>query len=61
VTLDHVKFVPELWINLFIICRALQKGFNLGNDGEVIKMTKESVTLKFDEVVRAKNGFVFLV
>jgi hypothetical protein len=42
---------------LFSIGKALQKGFNLGHDGEIIKLTKESVTLTFDEVVRTKNGF----
>jgi hypothetical protein len=58
VTLDNVKFVPEMWINLFSIGKALKKGLNLRDHGETIKLTKESVTLKFDEVVRTKIGFV---
>jgi hypothetical protein len=40
VTLEDVKFVPDLWINLFSIGKALKNGFNLGNDGETIKLMK---------------------
>jgi hypothetical protein len=56
--LDNTMFAIELWINLLGIGKALQKGFNLGNDGEVIKLTKGSVTLKFNENVRTKIVFV---
>jgi hypothetical protein len=35
----------------------LKNGFNLSNDGEIIKLSKGNVTLTFDKVVR-KNGFV---
>jgi hypothetical protein len=58
VTLENVKYVPELWINLFSIGKALKNGFNLSNDGEIIKLSKGYVTLTFDKVVRTKNGFV---
>jgi len=58
VTLDKVKYVPELWINLFSIGKALQNGFNIRNDGQIIKLTKDSVTLQFKEVAKTKNGFV---
>jgi hypothetical protein len=54
VTLENVKYVPELWINLFSIGKALKNGFN----GEIIKLSKGNVTLTFDKVVRTKNGFV---
>jgi hypothetical protein len=33
ITLHQVKYVPELWINLFSIPVALQKGFQIGNKG----------------------------
>jgi hypothetical protein len=52
-----VKYVPELWINLFNIGKALKNGFNLSNDGEIIKMSKGNVTLTFDKFLRTKNGF----
>jgi hypothetical protein len=50
-----VKLVPELWIHS--IGKALKHGFNLRNDGKIIKLSKGNVTLTFDKVVRTKNGF----
>jgi hypothetical protein len=47
-----------LWINLFSIGKALKNGFNLSNDGKIIKLSKGNVTLTFDKVVRTKNDFV---
>jgi hypothetical protein len=58
VTLENVKFVPESWINLLSIGNALKNSFNLINDCEIIKLSKENLTLTFDKVVRTKNGFV---
>jgi hypothetical protein len=54
VKLENVKFVPELWINLFRIGKSLKNGFNLSNDGKIIKLSKRNVTLTFDKVVRRK-------
>ena len=45
VTLEDVKFVPDLWINLFSIGKALKNGFNLGNEGETIKLMKGKTTI----------------
>jgi hypothetical protein len=58
VTLENVKFVLELWIDLFIIGKALKNDFNLRNDGKIIKLSKGNVTFTFDKVVRTKNEFV---
>jgi hypothetical protein len=58
VTLENMKYVPELWINLFSIREALKNGFILSNDGKIIKLSKLNMTLTFDKVVRTKNGFV---
>jgi hypothetical protein len=33
VTLEEVKYVPELWVNLFSISKALKNGFDLSNKG----------------------------
>jgi hypothetical protein len=38
--------------------KASKNGFNLSNDGEIIKLSKGNVTLTFEKVVRRKNGFV---
>jgi hypothetical protein len=36
----------------------LKKGFDIENDGEIIKLIKGNVTLAFDKVVKTKIGFV---
>jgi hypothetical protein len=58
VTLEDVKFVPDLWINLFSIGKALKNGFNLDNDGETIKLMKGKTVILFDRCLKSKNGFV---
>jgi hypothetical protein len=45
-------------MNLFNIGKSLKNGFNLSNDGKIIKLSKGNVILTFDKVVRTKNGFV---
>jgi hypothetical protein len=35
-TLKEVKYVQELWMNLFSISKALKNGFNLSNKGLMI-------------------------
>ena len=57
ITLQDVKYVPDLWINFFSIGKALKNGFNLGNDGEKIKLMKGNVTILFDRFLTSKNGF----
>jgi hypothetical protein len=49
---------PEIWINLFCIGKALKNGFNLGNDGEKIKLMKGNVVILFDRCLKSKSGFV---
>jgi hypothetical protein len=43
---------------LFSIGKALKNDFNLSSNGEIIKLSKGNVTLKFNKVVRTKDGFV---
>jgi hypothetical protein len=38
VTLENVKYVAKLWINLFSIGKSLKNGFNLSNGGEIVKL-----------------------
>ena len=54
VVLKDVKFVPELWVNLF----SFKNGFNLGNEDVVMKLMKGKTTLYFDRMLKTKNGFV---
>ena len=57
-TLQEVKFVPELWINLCSISKALKNGFQIGNDDLVIQLTEWTTRLAFDQVLNTKNDFV---
>jgi hypothetical protein len=58
VTLKEVKYVPELWVNLFNISKALKKGFDLSNKGLTISLKKGSVSVTFDRVIKTVNGSV---
>jgi hypothetical protein len=56
VTLEDMKFVSDLWINLFRIGKALKNGFN--HEGETIKLMKGKTVILFDRCLKSKNGFV---
>jgi hypothetical protein len=51
------KFVPELWVNLFSISKALKNSFNLGNEDVVMKLMKGNTTLYFNRMLKTKNRF----
>jgi hypothetical protein len=59
VTLKEVKYVPELWMNLFRISKALKKGFDLSNKGLMISLEKGSVSVTFDTVIKTVNGSIY--
>jgi hypothetical protein len=58
IVLKDIKFVQELWVNLFSISKALKNGFNLVNEDVVMKLMKGNTTLYFDRMLKTKNGFV---
>jgi hypothetical protein len=58
VTLKEVKCVQELWVNLFIISKALKNGFNLSNKVLMISLKKGSVSVTFDRVIKTVNGSI---
>ena len=57
-TLQEVKYVPELWVNLLRISKELKNGFNLSNQSVSICLSKGPVSVTFDRVMKTKNGFV---
>ena len=62
VTLTNLKYVPDLWVNLFSIGQALKNGFAIGNKGVSIKLVKGSTPfLKFDCIVPTSQGFVIRI
>jgi hypothetical protein len=58
VTLYEVKYVPELWMNLFSLNKALKNGYTLSNKGLSICLSKGPCSVTFDRVIRTTNGFV---
>ena len=58
VILEDYKYVPDLWVNLFSITKALSKGWNIGNKGIKLFVSKSNVTLTFDQVFRTQKGMV---
>jgi hypothetical protein len=57
-TLNYVKYVPSLCVNLFSMNNALKKGFKVSNDRVVISLNYKHVKLTFDRVIHATDGCV---
>jgi hypothetical protein len=58
VTLNDVKYMPSLCVNLFSLSKALKKGFKVGNDGIVVSLNYKHVKLTFERVINATDGCV---
>jgi hypothetical protein len=58
ITLNDVKYVPSLCVNLFSLNKALKKGFKDSNDGVVVSLNFKHVKLTFDRVIHATDGCV---
>jgi hypothetical protein len=52
-----VAYVPELSINLLSITKAMENGFQVSNQGNIMSLTKGSVMIKFDKLQKTKNRF----
>jgi hypothetical protein len=50
IILHDVKFVPNLWVNLFSINQALKKGHMISNDELTISLSKGLTKVTFDRV-----------
>jgi hypothetical protein len=55
ITLNDVKYVPNLCVNLFSLNKALKKGFKVRNDGVVISLNYKHVKLTFDRDIHATD------
>jgi hypothetical protein len=58
VTLKEVKYVPELWVNLFRISKSLKHRFDLSNKRLMINMKEGSVSVTFDRFIKTVNGSI---
>jgi transposase InsO family protein len=57
----EVKYVPDLWCNLFSIGSAINKGWQLKNVGKKYVLTKNKNTLVFDRHSSAGDGCTMMV
>jgi hypothetical protein len=58
IILEDYKYVPDLWVNLFSIPKALGKGWNIGNKGVKIFLTKGEIKITFDREFPTHKGLV---
>jgi hypothetical protein len=55
VTLNDVKYVPNLCVNIFSLKKALKKGFKVSNDGVIVSLKYMHVKLTYDRVINATD------
>jgi transposase InsO family protein len=58
IVLEDYKYVPDLWVNLFSIPKSLGKGWNIGNQGVRLFLTKGKTTITFDREFPTQKGLV---
>jgi hypothetical protein len=58
ITINEVKYVPDLCANLFSINKAITNGFNLGNHKTAICLSKGSPSITFDRVIKTMRGSI---
>jgi hypothetical protein len=58
VTMNDVRYVLNLCINLFSLKKALKKGFKISNDGVIVSLNYNHVKLRFDFVINAMDSCV---
>jgi hypothetical protein len=56
VILDGHKCVPGLHMNLFAVVKALESGWDIGNQGINIYLTKRGKRVTFDRVYNTATG-----
>jgi hypothetical protein len=58
IILTECKYVPQLWVNLFSITKALSNGWNISNNGLLISLRKHQHKITFDKNFRTDPGQV---
>jgi hypothetical protein len=58
VSINHVKFVPSLCVNLFSLNKALKKGFVISNEANIVSLTLKHVRLTFVRTINAADSCV---
>jgi hypothetical protein len=50
ITIHNVKYVPELYVNLFRVNKALKKEFKISNQGAAISFSKNHISITLDRI-----------
>jgi len=58
VTLKNVKYVPELWTNLFSITAAMSHGYKVSGEKSVLHLSKGEFKLSFDWIIKSPTGYL---
>jgi len=61
VILKDTYLVPDLWVNLFSLTKALTKGSKLSNQGEFIKVISGDSSITFDRKIDCGRGCLLVV
>jgi hypothetical protein len=56
--LTDCNYVPDLWVNLFSVGKALKNGYTLSNRGVIVTLQKNKTRLTFDRIFKTGQGFV---
>ena len=56
VTLHNVGYVPELWVHLFSITKAMEQGYEIRSKGLEMHLIKQEISLKFDKIIETQEG-----
>jgi hypothetical protein len=55
ITLHEVKYISDLWANLFSVHQALKKGQKISNEDVIISLSKGSSSITFDRIYNTKD------
>jgi hypothetical protein len=58
ITIMNVKYVPDLWVNLFSLTQPLKQGWKLTNEGLVLKIQKGPHSIVFDQIMDTDSGAI---
>jgi len=61
VILKDTYVVPDLWVNLFCLTKAVTKGSKLSNQGEFIKVISGDSSITFDKKIDCGRGHLLAV
>ena len=51
-----IAYIPDLSVNVFIMTRALTKGFNITPEKESLVLNKNGTIMKYEDIVDHGNG-----